>query len=51
MAKLQAMVEGLPEGERLIEGTTLDSPMDKDALKTMHDSQSSHAPLGDIRVL
>ena len=45
------MVEGLPVGERLIEGTTLDSPMDKDALKSMHDLQSSHTPLGDIRVL
>ena len=45
------MVEGLSRGERLFEGATVDSPMDKDALKTMHDSQSPHTPLCDIRVL
>jgi hypothetical protein len=51
MAKLQAMIEELPSGEHLPEGTTFDSPMDKNALKVMRDSQSSHMPLGDIRVL
>ena len=50
-AKLQAMVEELSSGEHLPEGTALDCPMDKNAFKVLHDSQFSHTPLGDIRVL
>jgi hypothetical protein len=49
-AKLRKMIEALPADQRLIEGVPTDTPMDKDALKTLFESAKNDPHLSEARV-
>jgi hypothetical protein len=49
-AKLRKMIEALPADQQLIDGVPTDTPMDKDALKTLYESAKRDPHLSEKRV-
>jgi hypothetical protein len=48
--KLRKMIEALPADQRLNDGVPTDTPMDKDALKTLYESANRDPRLSEARV-